>query len=530
MIKSVNSYHTNAPRRPAAALPEKLNPVELYVRDERGHAVHGDFGVLFGREAKVRNGASFDAVDRSELKARQERLESKREKALTDIRHSPSNKTVIPKDGTLNPTTIYMAHMPDDPVSAGFIAGMSEIGSVEGFHMTACGNATALKDLNGKLSPVQRENVTQLRTVGRYDVWREDHGEMTRGMGTSVPAFVGDAGLIRDSLMHDRVERFYGKTLPPTLKGEELSKRIKSRYPRADFSVHGAVDSRKNQQGMIALGMAKEKPVRQNLGYVEGGNMLPGTLPNGDGYALVGKDSVAVTKAVLERDLGREVTDRETILALAKDLGMKPQNVHPVEQPGEFHIDMAMALIGPGQALVNDSKAAAAQQCEWLKEDYRALKPEKPATDATRLQKKAYANKLKRWKGSQRLKLNQQLKNVRSGVSARTFYEDKVVKDLKAAGLDVLRMGAVFFNPDKPEQPIANFTNCRQGVNEQGQHFFIGLGGPERAESFVAQQLLEKLDTGIDRIYFLDRDLTQGTLDMWGGIKCRTKTEGTIAL
>jgi len=530
VIKSVSSYHTQAPRRPAEALPEKLNPVELYVRDERGKAVHGDFGVLFGREAKVRNGANVERVDRSELKEKQERLESKRERALKDIKNSPSNATIIPKDGTLNPTTIYMAHMPDDGVSAGFIAGMSEIGSVEGFHLTASGNAAALKDLNKKLTPHQRENVTQLRNTGRYDVWREDHGEMTRAFGTSVPAFVGDGGLIRDSLMHDRVERFYGVTLPETLKGEDLAKRIKTRYPRAIFSAHGAVDSRQNQQGMIALGMAKAKPVRQNLSYIEGGNMLPGTLPNGDGYALVGKDSVAVTKALLERDLGREVSDKETIVALAKDLGMKPKNVHPVEQPGEFHIDMAMALIGPGQALVNDSREAALKQSEWLKDEYRAARPEKPAADATKLQKKAYAKKLKRWRGPVREKLNERLKNVRSGVSKRKYYEDKVVKDLKAAGLDVLRMGAVFWNPDKPEQPVANFTNCRQGVNEQGQHFFIGLGGPPQAEAWIAQQLLEKLDTGIDRVYFLDRELTPGTLDLSGGIKCRTKTEGTIAL
>lgn len=530
MIKSVSSYHTQAPRRQAEALPEKLNPVELYVKDERGKAVHGDFGVLFGREAKVRRGASVERVDREELKEKQERLEARREKWLTDIKNSPSNATVIPKDGTLNPTTIYMAHMPGDPVSAGFIAGMSEIGSVEGFHMTASGNAAGLKDLDRKLTPVQKENVTQLRNTGRYDVWREDHGEMTRALGTSVPAFVGDGGLIRDALMHDRVERFYGVSLPDTLKGEDLAKRIKSRYPRALFSTHGAVDSRQNQQGMIALGLAKNKPVRQNLSYIEGGNMLPGTLPNGDGYALVGKDSVAVTKAVLERDLKRPVTERETILALAKDLGMKPQNVHPVEQPGEFHIDMAMALIGPGQALVNDSRAAAEKQSEWLKDEYRAAKPEKPDADATKLQKKAYAKKLKRWKGPLRDKLNEKLKNVRSGVSKRKYYENKVVADLKASGLKVIRMGAVFWNPDKPEQPIANFTNCRQGVNEQGQHFFIGLGGPPKAEEWVAQQLLEKLPTGIDRVYFLDRELTQGTLDMWGGIKCRTKTEGFIEL
>ena len=225
--------------------------------------------------------------------------------------------------------------------------------------------------------------------------------------------------------------------------------------------------------------------------------------------------------------MGKAMTSVERALAVLAAFQANDTSLSLADL-AERTADMAMALIGPGQALVNDSQAAADQQVAWLKQDYADARPEDPGPDATKLQKQKYKVRLKRWKTQQSEKLGARIQNVRSGVRERKFYEDKVVADLKSSGLDVLRMGAVLWNPDKPEQPVANFTNCRQGINEQGQHFFIGLGADERAEEWAAQQLLEKLPTGLDRVYFLDRDLTQGTLDMFGGIKCRTKTEGTV--
>ncbi len=45
--------------------------------------------------------------------------------------------------------------------------------------------------------------------------------------------------------------------------------------------------------------------------YLEGGNVLLGTLPGGAPFALVGRDSVAVSRALLAHLLRRPVSEEE---------------------------------------------------------------------------------------------------------------------------------------------------------------------------------------------------------------------------
>ena len=97
--------------------------------------------------------------------------------------------------------------------------------------------------------------------------------------------------------------------------------------------------------------------VSMNLTYSEGGNVV-WTERNGLPHALIGIDSFAFSKVILEKQLEAALTDEEIGMAFAIDYGLKTENITFVEQPGDFHLDMSMIAVGPSALIVNDSLAA----------------------------------------------------------------------------------------------------------------------------------------------------------------------------
>ena len=81
---------------------------------------------------------------------------------------------------------------------------------------------------------------------------------------------------------------------------------------------------------------AKEKGLRHSYRIcpIEGGNMLTGT-----DFIIVGKDALYATMGVFSVD------DTEAKALIGYDFGIAPEHVYPVEQPGEYHLDMSMLLL-----------------------------------------------------------------------------------------------------------------------------------------------------------------------------------------
>ena len=376
----------------------------------------------------------------------------------------------VGRDVSVNPGTIYMGYDPQDKVSLKYIEQMAVIGKVEGFAVQASARPNELPKAERKLARPARDNTTWVSNPGGHDSWIEDHGQLTEKGEVVVPAMLpADSDDIEDWVIRGRAQRY-----------DALAKQGQPR-PRADFAILGLVNRRQAQEEMVSTALTQGAPqVKMAVSYVEGGNMLPGHRPDGTPFALVGKDSLAVTQRLLPKG-SDEAAARAQV---AQDYGLKPDQVIGLEQPGDFHLDMAMSLAGPGQVILNDSRQVLDLQKGWLSEHYSHSwfhKDELPG----------------------------QLESVVKKAERRAVYEDVVERELKEAGFEVFRVPGCF--PQTAANPEMNFLNMRQGVNEQGQVFAVALGGEERAEKAFAETLLTKIPAGYQRIHFLDRSLTPPT-------------------
>lgn len=426
-------------------------------------------------------------VDAEKLDLTLDQLRQERRRELKTGQERPVAPPVS-KDASNNPECMHMAWDPADRSSFHFITQMAEIGKVEGFRVVADCPQGQQRRFQRRLPQEVADHITTVSNPGSHDTWTEDHGEFTQGGELVVPAILAEDAPIEDWIMEHR--------------GRRYSEAEKEGLPRpgADYGSLGTVNDRQSQQELIASALASGLPkIKMAVSYVEGGNFLTGKKPDGTPFALVGKDSVAVTREVM-REAGRRLTsDRDAVDQIARDYGLKPGQVTAVEQPGEFHLDMSMALAGPGQVVLNDARKVADIQKDWVEEHYQ--------------------NKWFTW-GKRA-----QLEAIEARAKKLAVYEDMVERDLRKAGLQVFRVPGCF--AESVANREMNFMNLRQGVNEQGQPFAVSLGGDERAEKMFAHTLLEDIPSGYHRVHFLDRDLTADTLALNGGIKCRTKTRTT---
>jgi hypothetical protein len=356
------------------------------------------------------------------------------------------------------------------------------------------------------------------------DLWtREVPPEMERLKPLALQELAGQlkAGEITQAYHDQQVA-----SLPKRLPSQAARNLAAPRWPLALFSQQGAVNSRGQQSIIASLGIAAGKPIRENLGYSEGGNVLMGTRQDGKPYALLGRDSFALTRGVLERSLSRSVSDEEVRQAIAKDYGVEPANVIPVEQPGEFHIDMLLSPVKGGKVIFNSARESFDLQVGWMRQDHQASKPQPPA-QATPEAQRAYQESLAGWELAG-ASLEQRIGGLEKETQRLEKYESRVVADLEAGGLEVLRMAGVFLDPSEPGSQLMNFLNAEKGTGPDGKQFHITLGGEPRAQAYAERKLTQELATGIDRVHFLDPIYTRTTLQMSGGISCRVKSEGSL--
>jgi hypothetical protein len=197
--------------------------------------------------------------------------------------------------------------------------------------------------------------------------------------------------------------------------------------------------------------------------------------------------------------------------------------VFVVEQPGVFHLDMAMTLLKPGTVLLNDALEALQIQTQWLREDHDAWKPRREAAGS----EDEYREALERWQEAGH-GLEETIQRLQKYAERFARFEARTLADLRAAGLTVVRVPARFLHPTRPwDRDIMNFVNGEAGTNPQGRTYFITQGGEPRAERLIAARLLTPA-IGLDRLYVAPRLVSRDTLWEKGGIGCRVKAEGEI--
>lgn len=466
-------------------------PLRTFVQAGDGKAVAVNSQEFLAAMGTKRYPSKTFTVEQSSIESAIDSTSKSRQQQL-DSRQMQKSGRAVPKDATLNPVDYSMFVKNTGDVSATFAAQLSDIGKIEGFQVCAGVTNDSIKKFMDQRGA---DNISYLQ-VPHGEVWTEDYGEPIAGGGRVVPAIFTDhyGELIRSAIKEGRDERFG----PMGLDG--------------NFAYHGAVNQGHFQELCLAQGIAENGPVRQAISYLEGGNIYTGSRPDGSGYVLVGKDSFQVTKKLLEKQTGKSWSDAQIKEAIAADMGIEPSGVVPIEQPGAFHLDMRLTSTAPGEILLSDSVMAVEQEVAWMQSDLDAqaasLKPKE----------------LKR----RREELKEQAEQMLAQAKEMKKYEDLTAKDLVEAGFVVNRVGGSFVDPTSPKRDTANYFNARHGTNEEGQRFTILMGGTPREEAYMAQQVFDKSHGEISHIYFLDPKVTQSTLDLMGGLKCRTKPGGDL--
>ena len=409
---------------------------------------------------------------------------------LSDLPAAPAAAPAMTKDLAATPRTYYMRAFSN--TGRTYVQQMTGIGQREGFAVVA--DTRPCDSLRPLHHGVHCRTLTEDLYFGELNEWCEDDGHVGADGSFNLPARLDDVADLN-------------------LKATVLAdRRCRLRDLPADFAAHGAVQERRSQLLKVSTALAEGRTVRENLSHVEGGNVILGTRAPGTPYALVGRDSVAITRALLARQLERPVSQRSALAAIAKDLGLQAHQVYPVEQPNDFHVDMYMVAMAPGQVLLNDARwaaelAVAQQALEHLRA--RPLLAHARDEDSWRaaltcwnLQGECVRSQAEAW---------------RKKAAGAVDYEGRAYQDLRAAGLQVVRVPGRFAKH--------NFLNGEGGTNPQGERFFVTQGGEPWQQALLADLYLRRIPTGLQRLYFLDPVASCDSLEDEGGLGCRATAE-----
>ncbi len=258
--------------------------------------------------------------------------------------------------------------------------------------------------------------------------------------------------------------------------------------PNLNFGSLGQVARQKLHKNTINLANSMGIPMSYNLTYNEGGNTLIGKE-----YVIVGKDSKSATEINIENEIGRKLTEEELKLLFAEDYGVSPEAVYFIEQPADFHLDMAMHIVGEKTVILNDSVTAMEKMLEI----------HKPQNKAQRIRAK---------------KLQEQ-------ATLKKQYEDLAEKDLKAQGFTVIRIPGKLTNPLSQEAKFQrnNFFNLVSAMAPSGKKLILSLHVDQHYKTLFHEHVVTKFENGVE-FHFLSEGFSKRSLAHSGGISCQVKT------
>ncbi|NNM43838.1 MAG: hypothetical protein HKM07_05800 [Chlamydiae bacterium] len=269
-----------------------------------------------------------------------------------------------------------------------------------------------------------------------------------------------------------------------------------------NHDIRGTPFEKDRSKKAIALGAAIGSVVSMNLTYSEGGNMLIGEDQNGP-YAIIGMDSYAASKYLMEENLGRPLSDDEIKMAFAIDYGIPKDKIYFIEQPGDFHLDMSMSLAGGRKILLNDSVRA-----------YHEFKNHPARIEALRAKGIVSPEQI-------RAQNNLDLKNAKR----RKKFEDQVHTQLRRQGFEVERLAGKFYY--ESDSQAMNFFNTVTATTPQDQPIVIATACVDADyENKFKNLIRQHFDRAVpeQNITFLGPEESQACFEGSGGIFCRIKT------
>ena len=402
----------------------------------------------------------------------------------------------------------------DAPESQAMVAGMATVAKRESVTLQISAPAS-------RVGALRRSGIEDVRAVALKSrvPWIEDHGEVHRdGSVTLTPALgLGERGFIASYLERSRAEnvqlasrfrRAHPGEVAPPLEGTWSKWTLDARYELVEASgLQGAGGT--DVADFRAIAAAGGHAVRMGRAYLEGGNVLTGHRVDGSMYAMVGEDSFALSKAHAESLGGKPLSQTEVLELMGADLGLPASDLIIVPQPGAFHLDMALSPWEPGVVLMNDARAAYAEQT-------RAMR------DAVARRKPRMWDRLTALWDTPEAKLARQLSAMRAVTERRAGEEDVTAHSLEMAGLRVVRVPGRIMTPESPEQDTANFLNGEGGRGRTGQ-FFATAGGPLYAQRAFLEGV-DRASASPTTVYFMTKPSDAAySLAYFGSIGCRVK-------
>lgn len=487
---------------------------------------------------------------------------------------STNPKSPTSEDLSSRSKTMHMGDY-DNDISNDYIRDALVVASKEDYTVTVQSSkkhtpeqlkATILTDLKEKeglsedvATNIVNKNLKIVNTSRAGYEWAEDNKFFTIGGEVKTMPYLPANESIIDALNYAKT---YVKPDSPYFEQEGIHSVGGSEIDPDNLvereAMQGAVNDRKEMDPAKQLGKALNEKVTTTRTYNEGGNMVVGTLPNGDSYAVLGRDATLVSTFKLEKDYENnkgsvpefspenikgkveqldsagyftEIMMKETIdklnssnqipnstdpterakefLAKTKiveneifprDLGVSKNNLIFIPQP-EFHIDMQMRPLKPGQILVND-----------FDENIKLLESAKKKTT----------------KGSpEEIEINKMIANSKKMRTVMSPLMNEIASKLKAQGIEVIKSPGVM----ESDKRKVNFMNAVPGtsIGSNRQFYMTNYTGlkPLR-EAF--EEYMKKQD--IDKIYWMGDTVdakgissSEHSLDFQGGMDCRENRE-----
>lgn len=215
---------------------------------------------------------------------------------------------------------------------------------------------------------------------------------------------------------------------------------------------------------------------KRTINTIEGGNCFLGKKPNGENFALVGKDAL----------------EKSSVESVAENLEVKPENLYAISQP-DFHIDLAIRPLAYPYILVGDFN---------LMNDLVRNKEQKKALDKlnskNRLKDKYYAS------------------------------SDSTIEELKAFGFVPIKVPGIAGKKLKFDGFDVNFINAIVHQNPDGSLIYItNKPNPDIHKKTgidfeqIFQDYLKKKVPQIKEVHFIDGSgFISDSLLYGGGIHC----------
>lgn len=434
--------------------------------------------------------------------------------------------------------TVWMPGF-SDPIQAVYTASMARLGAELGFHLVASAPPSVpMASIAGYLTratglPVER--LDQIVDVVREDeyssVWGEDRHILTNATGMDPVKVL----------------------VPPRISDSTFNKAIAFTQDEGYHPYHpgfqGAVSDRNESVDARLTARQLGREVVNTASYIEGGNLLGGTTSDGKPYALIGRDSLVVSTFHLEnafdpRDVDAtmrrmqqsgQLTQRDidataqklanvdrasswwaptsvtrehyarapeflakmelTKQVIAHDMDLTPDRVAFVTQP-EFHIDMHMRPLAPGEVMVQHPRVCIDLIDQALSE---------PG--------------IQRWEAQE---LHAMRENASQELRSMGHVYDQIVQEVEDAGLLAIPSPGVFSG-----YRLANFMNAVPGTSDRDETYLLTNASTIKPLERAFARFVK--DLGVDRVEFIGGEgggprslsASEQSLELAGGLDCR---------